>query len=152
MYGNQTGTDVDTQDVALRNFTIADANRALVLVRRIVSDVVAQYARLLDMQETAEVAEAQGASAQLSAARQELLVLSSRLRDCLDELESVGVALVDWVSGAVDFPSVVDGREIRLNWKLGEPHVAHWRGVYDEQRHPLETLNNTPGATAPHAN
>ena len=35
----------------------------------------------------------------------------------------------DLERGLVDFPSVIDGREVYLCWLLDEPAVGHWHGV-----------------------
>ena len=45
-----------------RLFTTQEANRSLVLVRRIVEDVIANHSALLELQETYEVAQAHGLS------------------------------------------------------------------------------------------
>ena len=44
----------------------------------------------------------------------------------LDELEALGVVPNGPLEGLCDFPSVRDGREVFLCWKLGEPEVCHW--------------------------
>ena len=35
----------------------------------------------------------------------------------------------DLERGLVDFPSLIDGREVYLCWLLDEPAVGHWHGV-----------------------
>ena len=32
-------------------------------------------------------------------------------------------------SGLVDFPAVIDGREVYLCWRLGEESVDHWHDL-----------------------
>ena len=49
-----------------------------------------------------------------------------RMREYLQELSDLGVVLKDPFSGLIDFPSRMDGREVYLCWRLGEPEVAFW--------------------------
>jgi len=136
-------------------FTLAEANRALVLVKRIIGDVVAEYACLLELLEMIEAAESPPDSAAEGVARptseadeyldraQEQLARTSRtLRTCLDELDDVGVELTDWSSGSVVFPSVVGGREVDLCWQHGEPRILYWQEAHrpGKRRRPIEAL------------
>ena len=42
------------------------------------------------------------------------------------ELQQLGVELKDYFTGLIDFPCRMDGREVYLCWRLGEPEVGHW--------------------------
>jgi hypothetical protein len=44
-------------------------------------------------------------------------------------LERLDIVVRDLERGLVDFPSVIDGREVYLCWLLDEPSVGHWHGV-----------------------
>jgi len=125
-----------------RYFTVHQANRALVLVRRIVEDIVRQYARLNEMQEWMDVAERQGRHEESAAARGGLLALAEEVWGYLEELDEIGVELRDPARGVVDFPFRRDGRELRLCWQFGEPQVAHWHEAEAEftERLPLEAM------------
>ena len=48
------------------------------------------------------------------------------VRRLLGVLEESGIVLRDIDRGLVDFPAVVDGREIYLCWELGEDEVGYW--------------------------
>jgi hypothetical protein len=50
------------------------------------------------------------------------------LRRDVEALTERGVVLRDPETGLVDFPSIRDGREVFLCWRLGEEHVAFWHG------------------------
>jgi len=50
------------------------------------------------------------------------------VRRLLATLEESGILLRDIDRGLVDFPSVIDGREVFLCWELGEESVDHWHG------------------------
>jgi hypothetical protein len=125
-----------------RHFSVAEANRSLVLVKRIVADIVRYYARLGDLQETLEAAAACGARRQSDSAREELLHIVEKLQTCLEELEEIGVELKDWSRGIVDFPCLVDRQEVYLCWEHGQDHVAYWHEVQDGYagKQPITTL------------
>jgi hypothetical protein len=127
---------------ARRHFTIPEADRALILVKRIVADIVREYHRLLDLQENVDLAEAARQFPQADALRSRLAESAEKLRLYLEELDEVGVTLRDWSVGIVDFPSVVDGREVQLCWQCGEPRVSFWHDANsgNRGRQPLSTL------------
>ena len=45
------------------------------------------------------------------------------------QLERLDIVVRDLERGLVDFPAVIDGREVYLCWLLDEPTVRHWHGV-----------------------
>ena len=51
----------------------------------------------------------------------------------------VGAIVKDLDSGLLDFPSIRDGVEVLLCWRLGEDEVGWWHGPEDgfAGRHPL---------------
>ena len=55
---------------------------------------------------------------------EELHCDSRRLREYVTELRQLGVE--PKTEGLVDFPAVMDGREVYLCWRLGEAEVGHW--------------------------
>ena len=42
------------------------------------------------------------------------------------ELQQLGVELKDYFTGLIDFPCWMNGHEVYLCWRLGEPEVGHW--------------------------
>ena len=141
---------VMVQTGARRRFTLGEANRALVLVERIIADVVTDYSRLLDLHEMIESGTAAGTVDRTEAARDELVDVAERLRNCLQELEDIGVDLIDWAKGVVAFPCLVDGRDVCLCWEYGQKSVSYWHEVTEgvEGRKPIATL---PVTAATHA-
>ena len=49
-----------------------------------------------------------------------------RLNEYERELRRLGVELKDYFAGLVDFPSMMDEREVYLCWRYGEEEVAYW--------------------------
>jgi len=117
-------------------FTVDEANRTLPLVSAIVRDIVELY---LDVHERRErllrVRQLPGAagsgqttpySEELEEIEKELDKDIDRLKSYTDELKNLGVLLKDPLVGLIDFYSKMDGRDVFLCWKPGEPEVAHW--------------------------
>lgn len=105
-----------------RRFTLAEANRALPLVRRIVTDIVHAHAKAVAVQ--GRIGRAN--SREQEALQAELDSLLERLEDFVDELTEVGCELKDYNLGLIDFVGRHEGRDVYLCWKLGEEGVDHW--------------------------
>lgn len=114
-----------------KTFSVAEANRALTLVRRIVTDIVRQYARLRKLHETCGKLDATGNTAKAEELRQQYAAVTDELSALREELEEIGCELKDFGEGLVDFPALHGGRPVLLCWKLGEDRVAHWHEVAD---------------------
>jgi hypothetical protein len=83
----------------------------------------------------------------------ELRRLRLRMRGLVDQmqadvawLDERDIVLRDIATGLVDFPALVNGRQVWLCWHLGERAVGWWHGV-DEGfagRRPLQALPDQP--------
>src|SRR5260370_11165222 len=62
------------------------------------------------------------------AAQEEHLTLA------LEELESLGVVLLDPLKGQVGFPTLVNGRRAFFSWRLGEENLKHWHFMGEKVR------------------
>lgn len=126
----------------LRHFTVEQANRSLVLIRRVVADIIMEYQEMLDLNEVVEAAVGSGSATEIDRCRKKLVETVERLQQCIEELYDVGVELRDWSLGVVDFPAIAGGREVYLCWQFGEPRVMFWheQSVGDGGRQPVETL------------
>lgn len=117
----------------MKTFTIEQANRALPLVRRIVQDIVDEYARWQDLVKRLDVLAAgpdrpaQGAAAaEIDRLQQKIQASARSIDDCVRELTDLGVEMKGFDVGLVDFPGELGGRPVYLCWRLGEPAVGHW--------------------------
>lgn len=112
---------------AARRFTVAEANRAVVLVRRIVGDITPRYQELLALRdEHAELATRAESAARVAELGGHLKRLADELTELSAELREIGCVLKDYGRGMVDFPAEHDGRAICLCWQLGEPAIGWW--------------------------
>ena len=50
----------------------------------------------------------------------------ARVAELLERLEEWDISLRDVATGLVDFPTVIDGVEGWLCWRLGEPDIGYW--------------------------
>ena len=121
--------DSSPELLARKFFTVAEANKALPLVQRIVADIVRDYSRLLSLREECQSHDARGNPVEAEFARQQYVAVADRLSELNEELEKIGCELKDYQMGLVDFPGMKDGREVCLCWKLGEEAVEYWHDV-----------------------
>lgn len=54
---------------------------------------------------------------------------AAALRAVFEEVKDIGCLVKDLDIGLVDFPTLFQGHEVYLCWKLGEPSIAFWHGV-----------------------
>jgi hypothetical protein len=120
-------------DTAVRHFTIEQANATLPLVRRIVSDLLDLHPRwraaVAAFEAHQAIATAAGETDESRAARLEAGRLAGEIEACLEELEQIGCVFKGFDAGLVDFPAVVDGRDVYLCWQFDEPSVEHWHEI-----------------------
>jgi hypothetical protein len=57
------------------------------------------------------------------------LTLVENLQSLVEDICAHGCQLKDLDSGLVDFPTIWEGREVFLCWKLGESQVGYWHEV-----------------------
>jgi len=114
---------IATPPKSKRRFTLAQANKPLPLVSRIVSDIVAAHTAATTLQLRLETLKT---SREQNKAEKELEEKLDRLQNLVDELGEVGCELKDYQSGLVDFTGRHQGRDVCLCWKLGEGTVGYW--------------------------
>jgi hypothetical protein len=117
--------------MAHKYFTLAQANRTLPLVQRIVADITARYPRWRDLVYRYELIAAQshpdrGESREQVELRLQIEQVAHEINDFLVELDQVGCVFKGFEQGLVDFYGQLDGREVFWCWKLGEPAIEHW--------------------------
>lgn len=64
-------------------------------------------------------------------AKQRFDRLRAALGTLLDDIHGLGVRVKDAAVGLVDFPAVLDGQDVLLCWRLGEPAVTFYHGYED---------------------
>jgi hypothetical protein len=116
-----------------RLFTIEQANRMLPLVRRIVEDIVQDYARWREQVGVLEVVAAgrrgDSPADEAQKVEEDAQRLAADIERYVTELRELGVDFKGFEQGLVDFPAEIDGRRVYLCWMLGEESVEHWHDV-----------------------
>jgi hypothetical protein len=119
-----------------RYFTVAEANAILPLLRSILRDVTELAHNLRDRHERLARVQPQPRGSLGDAYHEELQQIQAELErdqarmvEYESELKNLGVELKDYYTGLIDFRCRMDGREVYLCWRLGEPEVAHWHEI-----------------------
>lgn len=106
-----------TQDIKF--FTPKEANQTLPLVKKIVEDI------LKAGQEIRDLSIKIGKHAEEDPA---VIRLMDQLEDLFVELENLGCSYKDWnfSAGLVDFPAIIEGREVFLCWRSDENELKYY--------------------------
>ena len=77
----------------------------------------------------------------LAKKKAESLRLTAQLKQAIDKIQAAGCVVKDLDEGLVDFPSMLNGQEVYLCWKLGEARIAYWHGMEEgfAGRKPLDS-------------
>jgi len=115
-------------------FTLADANRTLPLVKRIVADITGLYPTWRDLVYRYEYAAAQarpetGETAEQQRLRAEIEGVARSINEYLQELEQVGCVFKGFEQGLVDFYGRLEGRDVFWCWKVGEDKIEYWHDM-----------------------
>src|SRR3954452_4390984 len=125
-----------------RRFSLAQANSALPLVKRIVGDIVRTHGLVLKYQGELERLTS---SKDPSATQSRLDDAVNHLEDYVDELTDVGCELKDYQVGLIDFVGRHQHRDVYLCWKLGEEQIGYWHEINAgySGRQPVSSLKET---------
>ena len=106
----------------VKYFTPREANQTLPLVKKVVQDILETGHKIRAL--SAE----RGAKAQESS---EVKSLLDQLETLFDELEALGCSYKDWnfSAGLVDFPAMLDGREVCLCWRSDENELKFYHEI-----------------------
>ncbi len=106
----------------VKTFTPQTANQTLPLVRKIVADI------LYLGQEIRALSAKIGPNAQDDS---EIIKLMDQLEELFEEIESLGCSYKDWnfTLGLVDFPCMIDGKEVCLCWRSDEDELKYYHEI-----------------------
>jgi hypothetical protein len=122
-----------------RHFTREEAERMLPAVEPLLRALREAKDSLTDAEAHALLADASGGNGGGVPGRQ-VGEAFLRVRGMLGELNESGIVVRDIDRGLIDFPAVLDGREVYLCWQLGEESIGFWHGIEDgfAGRQPLD--------------
>jgi hypothetical protein len=121
-------TDEGTELVHERHFTREEANALLPQLTTLLSQLRDSKDELTDSEAHEALSEAAPTNGGGEPGRR-VGVAFLEVRRLLDTLEQAGIVVRDIDRGLVDFPALLDGREVYLCWELGEDEVAHWHDL-----------------------
>ena len=122
-------TDEGPSSIHERHFTRAEANAPLPQPdARCCSQLRDAKDELTDAEAHEALSDAAPANGGGEQGRQ-VGVAFLEVRRLLERPEESGIVLRDIDRGLVDFPAMVDGREVYLCWELGEDEVAYWHDL-----------------------
>jgi hypothetical protein len=110
-------------------YDIDAANARLVEVRDVLSLLRDQRAELIRLRDLVAVPNADDGDVRR---------LNLRMKGIIDQMQAAvvqidrwGITLRDIETGLIDFPALVNGRQVCLCWRLGEDDVAWWHELSD---------------------
>ena len=117
-----------------RIFTLEEAERTLPLLRRILTDLRAEYRIWQDAGAEYELLAAgaraeRGETGELLAARRAMTESAHRISGFLDEIAAIGCHFKGFDAGLVDFYTLREDRLVFLCWRVDEDHITHWHDV-----------------------
>lgn len=114
-----------------KSFTLADANRTLPLVSRIVRDLVARYPAWRELVDEYELLTSSQnvdePDPQVEQLERRVTAVAREIDGYIHEVTELGAEVRSPLdSGLVDFPGVHESRPIFFCWRLGEEVIEHW--------------------------
>jgi hypothetical protein len=121
-------TDEGTELVHERHFSREEANALLPQLTTLLTRLREAKDELTDAEAHEALSEAAPANGGGEQGRQ-VGVAFLEVRRLLETLERAGIVLRDIDRGLVDFPALLEGREVYLCWELGEDEVGYWHDL-----------------------
>jgi hypothetical protein len=119
-----------------REFTLEEANKAVVELRPVVAEMVEHGRKLADAQrrqrELVTHIAGNGGDLQPSDLRElaeEIQSEADAIAACAEQIDDAGAQIKSLEEGLLDFPSRRHGELVLLCWKLGEGAIEYWHGV-----------------------
>jgi hypothetical protein len=121
-------SDEGTELVHERHFTRAEASAFLPQLTTLLSQLRDAKDELTDTETHEALSEAAPTNGGGEQGRR-VGIAFLEVRRLIDTVEQAGIVLRDIDRGLVDFPALIDGREVYLCWELGEEEVAYWHDL-----------------------
>ncbi len=112
------------QEATVKYFTPKEANRTLPLVKKIIRDILLDVNRIRSFSKDKNL--------EINS-EEKIEHLRIRIEGYIKELEEIGCSYKDWSFefGLIDFPAIIDGKEVLLCWRSDEDTILFYHG-YDE--------------------
>lgn len=103
-------------------FTPGEAVKTLPLVKKIVSDILSDASQIRSISSVL---------ASNIESNPEIIRLTDNIKGYLQELDEIGCYFKDWnfQLGLIDFPAIIDEKEVLLCWRSDEESIQYYHGV-----------------------
>ena len=112
-----------------RYFTLQEASDTLSIIRSMVEEVVQISQKVIANQPEIWPAIERSAGNGGNATLSKLVWDFEKLDNLLHRIQDTGVLVKDMASGLLDFPTIRNGQEVYLCWKVGEETIEYWHEV-----------------------
>lgn len=113
-----------------RMFTIDEANALLPVIEPLMSELLEKRARVVAMRhELGPVLDDLHSNGGSQAAT-EMALEFQKIQRLATRIQAYGCYLKDTNAGLIDFLAEIDGREVFLCWRYGEPRVAFYHELH----------------------
>jgi hypothetical protein len=110
-------------------FTLNDAQAILPEIRARLERIVRIRASIREL--AVELEETVRGNGETHGTQPRFVELVKKMEGLADEVQDRGVIVRDLDTGLIDFPSIRDGTEIFLCYRLGEESIEFWHGPED---------------------
>lgn len=132
----------------LKFFTIEEANRMIPLLRRILEEIRDKRKEAFEKQLLLEesikmIWKGEGLGIKgFFKLKEEVQFIMEEIQEKLSAVDMYGCILKDVEKGLVDFPALINGREVYLCWQIDEERISYWHGLNEgfSGRKPLYEL------------
>lgn len=113
-----------------RYFTIEEANELLPTIEPLLAELLKRRAGVVrardEIEPILEDLHSNVGGAAASEMAQEFMVITQ----LLEKIQAHGCIVKDMNAGLVDFLAKIEGRDVYLCWRFGEPRVAHYHDLH----------------------
>lgn len=118
------------REMPTKYFTVEQANELLPVIEPLLEEMLNRRASIVKSRETMmellETGQSDIGGKTASALAQDFI----KIEILAEKIRSHGCLLKDLNKGLIDFLSILDGREVYLCWRFGEPSVAFYHELH----------------------
>jgi hypothetical protein len=134
------------------NLDLSTARQMLPLVRSIIKEIIDRHGQLEKLQPEQDNLDRHrhdlvwAERERRYRVQDEITTAERALKAAVNELNDLGVALLDGERGRVGFPTRINGRPAIFSWQPGEDNIGYWSYEEEDIRRPIPSdwISGTP--------